>query len=85
MSGSAAGEEADMRVRLTIRKAGAMLYEAEREIVDAKSFSEAFASAWTEMRQQRLDHTTSIGDLMDAMGENELNELDGAEFTIRRI
>jgi hypothetical protein len=74
-----------MKVRLTIRKAGATLYEANREIVDARSFGEAFASVWTEMREKRLDRTTSVGDLMDAMGESELNELDGSEFVIRKI
>jgi len=74
-----------MKMKLTIRKAGATLYEADREIVDTGSFGEAFASVWAEMRQKRLDRTTSIGDLMDAMGENELNELDGAEFVLRKL
>jgi len=74
-----------MKMKLTIRKAGTTLYEADREIVDAGSFGEAFASVWAEMRQKRLDRTTSIGDLMDAMGENELNELDGAEFVLRKL
>ena len=73
-----------MRARLTIRKAGVALYEAERDIADANSFGDAFASVWAEMRQKRLDQTTSIGDLMDAMSENELNELDGTEFAIRK-
>ena len=74
-----------MKVRLAIRKAGGTLYEATREIVDAGTFGEAFASVWAEMRQKRLDRTTSIGDLMDAMSENELNELDGAEFLVRKL
>lgn len=74
-----------MKVRLAIRKGGATLYEATREIVDSDTFGEAFASVWAEMRQKRLDRTTSIGDLMDAMSENELNELDGAEFLVRKL
>jgi len=74
-----------MKVRLAIRKAGATLYEATREIVDADTFGEAFASVWAEMRQKRLDRTTSVGDLMEAMSENEFNELDGAEFLVRKL
>jgi hypothetical protein len=74
-----------MRVTLTIRKDDAILYEADRDIVDAKSFGEAFAGVWAEMREKRLDRSTSIGALMDEMSENELNELDGAEFLIRKV
>lgn len=74
-----------MKVRLSILKSGVPLHQVERDIVDAKSFGEAFASAWAEMRQQRLRRTTSIGDLMDVMSESELEELDGAEFIIRKL
>jgi len=74
-----------MKVGLSIGKAGAVVYEGERDIVDAKSFGDAFASAWIEMRARRLGRTTSIGDFMDAMSENELDELDGAVFTLRKL
>lgn len=74
-----------MKVRLSILKSGVPLHQVERDIVDAKSFGEAFASAWAEMRQQRLRRTANIGELMDATGENELEELDGAEFIVRKL
>lgn len=74
-----------MKVELSISQAGAVAYKGERDIVDAKSFGDAFASAWIEMRTRRLGRTTSIGDFMDAMSENELDELDGAVFTLRKL
>jgi hypothetical protein len=74
-----------MKVRLYIHRAGARLYEGDHDIVDAKSFGEAFAGAWTRMQAQRLGKTTSVGDLMEAMGESELEELDGAEFTLWKV
>lgn len=73
-----------MKVELSISRAGTVVYKGERDIVDAKSFGDAFASAWIEMRARRLGRTTSIGDFMDAMSENELDELDGAVFTLRK-
>jgi len=74
-----------MKVELSISKAGTVVYRGERDIIDAKSFGEAFASAWSEMRTRRLGRTTSIGDFMDAMSESELDELDGAVFTLRKL
>lgn len=74
-----------MKVRLRIKKAGACLHEGNYEIVDAQSFGAAFADAWNAAQARRLGKTTSIGDLMDALEENELEELDGAEFTLHKL
>jgi hypothetical protein len=74
-----------MKVRLSISKSGHVLYEGERDVFDAKSFGEAFASVWSEMRERRLGRTTSVGDFMEAMSDSELEELDGTEFKLRKI
>lgn len=74
-----------MKVRLSIRKDDRRLYDGEYDIVDAKSFGAAFAGAWNDMQARRLGKTTSVGDLMDAIGDNELEELDGAEFTLQKV
>jgi hypothetical protein len=74
-----------MKVRLSIHKAGGRLYEGDHEIVDARSFGEAFAEAWTQLQAQRLGKTPNVGALMEALGESELEELDGAEFSLRKL
>jgi hypothetical protein len=74
-----------MKVRLCIRKAGVRLYEGDHEVVDAKSFGDAFAQAWSALQAQRLGVTANIGALMDAAGESALQELDGAELTLRTL
>jgi hypothetical protein len=70
-----------MKVRLSIRKAGGRLYAGDHEIVDARSFGEAR----TQLQAQRLGKTPNVGALMEALGESELEELDGAEFSLRKL
>jgi hypothetical protein len=74
-----------MKVRLSIAKSGVLLHEAERDVSDARSFGEAFASVWSEMRQRRLGRTANVGAFMDAISESELDELDGTAFTVRKM
>ena len=74
-----------MKVRLSIRKGDTRLYQGDYDIVDAKSFGAAFAAAWDDMQARRLGKTTSVGALMDAISDTELEELDGAEFTLRKV
>jgi hypothetical protein len=74
-----------MKVRLRIEKAGACLHEGNYDIVDSRSFGAACADAWDAVQARRLGKTTSIGDLMDALGDNELETLDGAELSLRKL
>ena len=74
-----------MKVPMSVRKAGALVYDDGHEIVEAESFGAACAEAWSRMQARRLGATDSIGALMEALGENELEELDGAEFTLRKL
>jgi hypothetical protein len=74
-----------MKIRLSIRKADARLHQGDYEVVDAKTFGAAFVQAWNEMQARRLGKTTSVGAFMDALSESELEELDGAEFTVRKL
>jgi hypothetical protein len=74
-----------MKVKLRIDKRGACLHEGNYDIKDAKSFGAACADAWDAMQARRLDKTTSIGDLMDALGDSELDALDGAELSLHRL
>lgn|GEM_PF-3571703 len=59
-----------MKVKVSLYKNGAALYEAAHEIFDAESFGRAFADAWTEIQHRRLQKTTSVGALMEVLNED---------------
>jgi hypothetical protein len=40
---------------------------------------------WVKIREQCAAKATSIGDLMDTMHENVLDELNGAEIKLQKI
>jgi hypothetical protein len=69
-----------MKVKLSIRKKGATLYEGVHRITDAEDFGRAFADAWTQLQDRRLQKTTSIGALMEVLNEDVVEELDGAQI-----
>ena len=71
-----------MKVKLQIRKAGAVLCEDIYDVSDADSFGTACAHAWTQLRERRLAKAPSIGALMDALDERLLDELYGSEIRI---
>ena len=73
-----------MRAKLQIKKDGAALYECVHDISDADSFGRACAQAWTQLRAQRLEKTTSIGALFDALDEQLLDDLFGAEISLSK-
>lgn len=73
-----------MKLKLRIRKKGAPLYEAVHEIVDQESFAAAFANVWQSVRQKRLEATTSIGELMEVLNDEVLEDLTGAQFELSR-
>ena len=73
-----------MNVKLRIKKKNALLYEGEHEIIDQDSFAAAFAKVWQGMRQKRLEATTSVGELMEIINDEVLDQLHGAEISLER-
>lgn len=74
-----------MKIKLSICKKGATLYEGIHEITDAEHFGRAFADAWTQLQDRRLQKTTSIGALMEILNEDVLEELNGAYIGFERL
>jgi hypothetical protein len=74
-----------MKVELSIRKKGAKLYEGIHEITDAESFGRAFANAWAQLQDRRLQKTTSIGALMEILNEDVVEELNGAQIGFEKL
>lgn len=73
-----------MNVCLQIRRNGSLLYEHAYDIRDADSFGRACADVWTQLRDQRLAKTTSIGALFDALDDQLLEDLIGAEISLSK-
>ena len=73
-----------MRTRLRIKKQGALLYEGVHEIIDHDSFGAAFADVWRTVRERQLEKTTSVGELMDKLNDEMLEQLQGSEISIQR-
>jgi hypothetical protein len=74
-----------MNIKLSIKKKGALLYEGEHQITDEDSFAAAFAKVWQGVRQKRLEATTSIGELMDIINDEVLDQLQGAEIKLEKV
>jgi hypothetical protein len=74
-----------MRLKLSLRKEGAVLYEGVHEVIDAETFGRAFASVWTQMQDRRLQKTTSIGALMEVLNEDLVAELNGAQIGLKEL
>jgi hypothetical protein len=73
-----------MNVRLRIKKKGTLLYEGVHKIVDQDSFAAAFAEVWERVRQKRMEATTSVGELMDIINDEVIEELHGAEISLEK-
>jgi len=73
-----------MKARLQIKKDGRALYVRVHDISDADSFGKACAQAWTQLRAQRLEKASSIGALFDALDEQLLDDLFGAEISLSK-
>jgi hypothetical protein len=73
-----------MGIRLRIEKRGVLLYEGVHEITDQDSFGKAFAEVWLAVRAKRLEKTTSVGELMDILNDEVLDQLHGAEISFAR-
>jgi hypothetical protein len=73
-----------MKVRLRLRKRGTLLYDGVHEIIDQDSFGAAFAKVWLTVRDKRLERTTSVGELMEILNDEVLDQLQGAEISIEK-
>lgn len=73
-----------MKIRLHITKRGALLYDGVHEVIDQDSFGAAFAKVWQAVRERRLERTTSVGELMDILNDEVLDQLHGAEVSIKK-
>jgi len=74
-----------MKVKLSIQRSGSPLFEGTYDVTDSATFGSACADAWEQIRMRRLDKATSVGALMDIMHQNVLDELQGAEITLRKV
>ena len=74
-----------MKIQLRIIKKNVALYEGLHEVTDAETFGAAFADVWAKMQDRRLQKTTSIGDLMEVLNEDVLEELDGAQIVLEKL
>ncbi len=74
-----------MKVRVRIQREGARLHENVYDISDADSFGRALAHAWTQIQEQKLKETTSIGALYEVLGESVVDELENAEIVVSRV
>ena len=73
-----------MNISLQIRRNGSLLFERTYDIRDADSFGRACADAWTQLRDQRLSKTTSIGALYDALDDQLLEGLMDAQISLSK-
>ena len=73
-----------MRIKLRIKKRGALLYEGVHEIIDQESFGAAFTDVWRTVRERQLEKTTSVGQLMDILNDEMFEQLQGAEISIQK-
>ncbi|KAB2916059.1 MAG: hypothetical protein F9K29_12170 [Hyphomicrobiaceae bacterium] len=74
-----------MKAQLRIMKKNVALYEGVHTVTDAETFGTAFADVWAKMQDRRLQKTTSIGDLMEVLNEDVLEELDGAQIVLKKM
>lgn len=74
-----------MKVKLSIKKKGTVLYEGVHEIIDEDSFAAAFSKVWQGIHQKRLEATTSVGELMEIINDEIIDQLHGAEISIEKV
>lgn len=73
-----------MKVGISVTKDGAVVYRGVYDIIDQDTFSQAFGEVWREVRQRRLQATTSVGELMEILNDEVLDQLSGAKIEIEK-
>jgi hypothetical protein len=71
-----------MKTKLRVTKQGALLYEGVHDVFDQESFAAAFAEVWQAVRERRLETTSSVGELMELLNDEVLEQLHGAQISI---
>jgi hypothetical protein len=74
-----------MKIKLSLRKNEATLYEGLHDITDSESFARVCADVWAEMQDRRLQKTTSIGAPMEVLNEDVVEELNGARIGVEKL
>jgi hypothetical protein len=74
-----------MKIKLSVTKKGASLYEGVYDIIDSEGFRQAFGDVWAQLQDRRLQGTANIGALMEVLSEDLLEELNGAEIRLEKV
>jgi len=74
-----------MQIKFRIVKDGSLLHERNCEVTDAASFGAACADAWSNLRERRLSHATSIGALLEELDDSVLDQLNGAHISLDKV
>ena len=73
-----------MKVTLQVLKHGTTMHEGTYDVSDAESFGRACAHLWTQLRERKLAKASSVGALFDALDDQLLEELYGAEISLSK-
>jgi hypothetical protein len=73
-----------MRIKLSVTKAGTILYQGVHDIKDAEDFRRAFGAVWFELKDRRLLKTPNIGAAMEVLSEDLLDDLSGTEIRLEK-
>jgi hypothetical protein len=73
-----------MKLTLRITKGGTSLYVGDYDVVDAATFGQACADAWSKLMERQFRRESSIGALMEHV-EDEISSLDGALISVERV
>ena len=74
-----------MKRKLSLGKAGDILYSGQHEIEDAESFGRACKDAWDGLQRKRFEDASNIGQLMDSLSDDMLAEIEGATIRIEEV
>ena len=73
-----------MQLRLELQSRGDVVFTKSYSVQDATSFGAAFADAWQRLEAERLNRATSVGALMEELGEGIFDLLDGAVIRLSK-
>jgi hypothetical protein len=71
-----------MQISLRLEKAGVTVYEGTHDVNDADGFGAAFAAVWQALHDRKLQEATSVGQLMEIITEDVLDEVNGCSIGI---
>jgi hypothetical protein len=74
-----------MKIKVKLRKDGDFIYQGIHETTNAQQFGDAFAAIWDVLHARRLQQTTSVGQLMEIITEDVLDDFNGSTIIIERL